>query len=169
MDTDLALLAIAAAALALLFLAGRRRATVLQEARVRWFRKPVNRPAVYLLRSRSNPHLFKVGYTARRVETRAAEIAVQHGDLEVVAFLRMPHAYAAEQDAHRRLSRAWGVTPQGGEWYVARGGKKKMLAAVLRSARRVRRTARLRGSWPKGARIALHDGDLLSRVARGRR
>lgn len=169
MDHTTALLALGAAALAFPFLAIRRRGPVLQEARVRWFRKPSNRPAVYLLRSRRNPDLFKVGYTARRVEVRAAEIAQQHGDVEIVAFLRMPHAYAAEQEAHRRLARAWGVQPRGGEWYMARDGRKRMLSLVLRSARRVRRRARLRMAWPGGAQIALHDGDIVARVTRARR
>lgn len=128
-----------------------RRGSAPQDARVRWFSAPRNRPAVYMLRLRSNPEIIKVGYTARKVETRMAEIAAQVGPVDLLFSLRMPHAYAVEQMAHRSLRRAWGVKRVQGEWY--RVSPHKARRVILRSARKVRMRARLRFSWPRQATI----------------
>lgn len=130
-----------------------RRKTVLQKKRVAWFTRPKNRPAVYVLQSRSNPDFFKVGYTSRKVETRIREIEAVHGPVSLIYSFRMPHAYAAEQRAHSRLSRAFGVKPLGREWYQVRRGKSYVKKAVLKSALSVKREAALKLSWPKKAKI----------------
>lgn len=131
-------------------LSGRR--VVHQEARVRWFRKPRNRPAVYVMRSLSDPSLFKVGYTARRIETRKAEIERVRGPVSIVMRVRMPHAYAAEMLCHRRLSAKMGVKALGNEWYRCRS-EDKILRCVRSSVYKTRRSAKMRFSWP-------HDNDI---------
>lgn len=118
---------------------------------VPWLTRPRNRPAVYILRSLRDPQRIKVGYTARKVETRAAEIAAKHGPVEILFSLRMPHAYTAEQTAHRTLRGKWGVRNLGGEWY--RGNPESIRRTVLASARKTRRSAKLRLSWPKGGEL----------------
>lgn len=127
---------------------GRRNA---QNGVVPWFSRPTNRPAVYLIRSAVNPRLIKVGYTARRVETRMAEIAQEKGPVQLLFSLRMPHAFAVEQAAHRAMRGARGVRHAGGEWYHADPARARKI--ILREARRVRGRARRRFSWPKAGEI----------------
>lgn len=129
---------------------GRR--SVYQESRVGWFRKPRNRPAVYVMQSLADRSLFKVGYTSRKVETRKAEIERTHGPVRILLRVRMPHAYAAEMRAHRTLPRKFGVRALGGEWYRCASAP-RILRLVLRCARGTRRSAKLRFSWP-------HDNDI---------
>lgn len=128
----------------------RRRGSALDDS-VPWFSRPKNRPAVYLIRSVANPRLVKVGYTARRVETRMAEIAKDKGPVILLFSLRMPHAYATEQAAHRALRRAFGVRRAGGEWYLA--DPKRARRIIIREAKRTRGRAKRRMSWPHKGRI----------------
>lgn len=130
---------------------GRGRRRNAQNGVVPWFSRPTNRPAVYLIRSAVNPRLIKVGYTARRVETRMSEIAQEKGPVQLLFSLRMPHAFATEQAAHRAMRRARGVRHAGGEWYFA--DPKRARKIILREARRVRGRARRRFSWPKAGEI----------------
>lgn len=146
-------LVVMAAASVLITAAARRRGRSRngQNGSVPWFSRPSNRPAVYLIRSAVNPRLIKVGYTARRVETRMAEIAQERGPVHLLFSLRMPHAYATEQAAHRALRRARGVRHAGGEWYYADPARARRV--IMREARRVRGRARRRFSWPRGGEV----------------
>lgn len=135
-------------------------APAFQDARVPWLRRPRNRPALYLMRLRADPRVFKVGYTSRRVETRRDEIAVSRGlvrdDVVICGIVRMPHAYAAEQLAHRRLRASRGVRGLGGEWYALTSGRPDRAERIVMGAARATRTvARLRLSWPSGVRLAM--------------
>lgn len=131
-------------------------APALQTGRVRWLHKPRNRPALYVMRLAADPSVFKVGYTARRVETRAGEIAASKGPVTVSAVIRMPHAYAAEQLAHRRLRRTRGIKPLGGEWYRLVGGRRdRPERLALSAAQSVRNWSRIRFSWPEGTALKI--------------
>lgn len=130
---------------------GRRSRKVETGGKVPWFTKPKNKPAVYLIRSKLNPDMIKVGYTARKVETRMTEIAQVRGPVTLLFSLRMPHAYAVEQAVHRALNGARGVRYVGGEWYEA--DPKKVRKVIMRQARKVKKRARWRFSWPRGGEI----------------
>lgn len=119
--------------------------------KVPWFRRPKNRPAVYLFQSVRDPSCIKVGYTSRKVETRMSEIAQKRGPVRLLFSLRMPHAYVAEQVAHKMLMRSRGVRSLGGEWYVA--DPARVRERVVSAAHRTRRQAQRRFAWPKGAEI----------------
>ncbi len=124
---------------------------VFQSRGVSWFRRPTNRPALYIIQSLEDPRLIKVGYTARKVETRMAEIAAQRGKVRLLFSLRMPHAYAAEQAAHAALSRSWRVKTLGGEWYA--GDPARIRKIVMKAANGTRWRAKMRFAWPKNAKI----------------
>lgn len=130
---------------------GKRERGVYQERGIRWFRKPSNRPAIYIIQSVTNPAHIKVGYTSRAVEKRMAEIASKRGPVTLLFSLRMPHAYAAEQTAHRALQANRRIRYLGGEWY--RGDPARIRAITLRSAYKTRRRARLRLAWPDSSDI----------------
>lgn len=121
------------------------------QTRIRWFSPPQNRPAIYIIQSVHDPRAIKVGYTGRKVEARMTEIAGVHGPVRLLFSLRMPHAYTAEQAAHKRLRSAWWVENIGGEWY--RGDPARIRRHVMRAARSTRRTSKLKLSWPGKTKI----------------
>ena len=120
---------------------------------VPWFRKPKNQPAVYVMVCRNDPRVVKLGYTSRRVEVRAQEISrAGRGPVRIVAAIRMPHAYAAEMNAHKRLSSTRGVRPLGGEWY--RCSDVSVIVRQMRaSASSVKASAIRKRSWPRNGKI----------------
>lgn len=118
-----------------------------------WFKKPKNRPAVYLIQSLQNPNRIKIGYTSRRVEVRMREIAAKNGPVTLLFSLRMPHAYVTEQKAHARMRRIFGVRNLGGEWYLATPEKARTV--ILQSAHSTKSSSRMRMSWPKSAKILI--------------
>ena len=131
---------------------------------VPWFRRTRNRPAIYLFHSVGRPELIKVGYTSRRTEARQAELERKLGDrLVLVRRIRMPHAWVAEQRAHRMLrARGWRLdwaAGLGGEWYLVPGGAGVREAALLMeaAARDIERQARRRFSWHETAEVTIHD------------
>lgn len=132
-----------------------RRKAVFQVSKVRWFRTPSNRPAIYIMKSKSNPKMFKVGYTSRRVEARAAEISAARGPVEIVAWVRMPHAYVVEQRVHARLKGTWRVKDLGNEWYLVKNRKPEDLLkkVICSETRKVRILARMKFAWPEDGRI----------------
>lgn len=131
---------------------------VYQQPSVRWFIRPSNRPIIYLLRSSADPNLFKIGYTARKIERRAGEIADKFGAVEIIGWMRMPHAYAAEQSIHYVMQSQRGVESLGNEWYRTqkRGGEKQLIAIIRRESLRTKWLAILRMSWPFNADMGWH-------------
>lgn len=131
---------------------------------VPWFRKSTNRPALYLFQSVGDPYLVKVGYTSRKTESRQAELERKLGDrLVLVRRIRMPHAYVAEQLAHRYLgTKGWRLPWSrglGGEWYLVPGERGLLETARLMeiAARDVEKQAKRRFSWHRTAEVTITD------------
>lgn len=126
------------------------------------FLKPRNRPAVYLARSRSDPQLVKAGYTSRKVETRIRELEARSGhNLELIVFVRMPHAWHAEQRFHTSmLASGWQVPASAGlgiEWYHVPSGRiGDVVDLLVRDSEKTERHAKRVWSWPHKARRAIY-------------
>ena len=113
---------------------------------------------VYLMQSRSQPRLFKVGYTTRRTKDRRSELnRVAGDDMAIVATVQLPWARACETLLLRRLR----FNPlrrgdrRGTEWFWLgrREDISKIEIEMERTAKAIRRMAWLRLSWPSGASI----------------
>ena len=110
------------------------------------------------MQSRSEPRLFKVGYTKRRTKDRRSELnRVAGDDMAIVATVQLPWARACETLLLRRLR----SNPfrrrdkRGTEWFWL--GRREDIANIEikmeRTAKAIRRMAWLRLSWPTGAKI----------------
>lgn len=126
-------------------------------ASIPWF-KPSRAGTVYLFQSRQDPRLYKLGYTGRTPRIRKKELEAKLGSpLALVATIRMPHAWAVEQQCHAALrSRGWAMPWHpvlGKEWYRIADGKslQAALQIIERRSRRAESVARLKRSWHGGA------------------
>lgn len=119
------------------------------------FRNPPD-GTVYLLRSFSEPRLFKVGFTSRRTKDRRGELnRVAGDDMRIVYTVSLPHALAVEtltlrsirRNPFRRRDR------RGTEcfWLGRRESIERIIRKIDRAAWHVRFMARVRLSWPRGA------------------
>lgn len=137
-------------------------------------RKAHVRPTtVYLLQSERDPGLVKVGYTSRLTKVRRSELNRKiEGDLKIRLRVTLPHAWYAEQAAHEDLrGRGWqrGARHLGTEWYrlPSEGRIEDVKTALMASARRTRKAAERRRSWPgHGAMQIWESGVNRGRVAR---
>lgn len=110
---------------------------------------------VYLFRSRQDPALFKLGYTSRPATLRKRELEAKLGSkLDIVACLRMPHAWIIEQRCHAAFrARGWGMPWHpvlGSEWYRLSDQRRldAALGLIEATSKRAERTARWKRSWP---------------------
>lgn len=122
---------------------------------VRWFSRPGNQPSIYILRSSADPTLFKIGYTSRSVKSRAAEIVSRRGEVRIIGWFTMPHAYAAEQRVHRKMPLRRGVVSMGNEWYrvTSPNAEKDLVSAVQKEVNAIRTIAMMKMSWPPGSKV----------------
>ena len=124
-----------------------------------WFRRS-GWGTVYLLQSREDPRLFKVGYTRRRTKDRRAELRAKvYGELDIVYGLSMPHAYHAEQRTLRGLRLRWfgRGDERGAEWFRLRKNETMddIKARITKAAAQVRREAKFKLSWAKDTQIRI--------------
>ncbi len=124
---------------------------------VPWFRTR-GWGTVYLLQSRSEPALFKVGFTQRKTHTRRNELkGLVDGGLRIIFTVSMPHAYVTEQKTLKGLAGRWfgRRDRRGTEWFVLRRTETihDIVQRILRSAREVQFEARLKFSWGKDSKI----------------
>ena len=126
---------------------------------ISWFR--FNRApwgTVYLMQSRHNPQLFKVGYTRRQTITRRAELnRVADDDMKIVATVQMPWAIKCEALLLKRLRR----NPfrrrdrRGTEWFYL--GPMEDISNIerklTRAADHIEILYKIKLSWPTGAEI----------------
>ena len=117
---------------------------------------------IYLLQSREDPRLFKVGYTRRRTKDRRAELRAKvYGELDIVYGLSMPHAYQAEQRVLRGLRSRWFASGdrRGSEWFWLRRNEciDDIKLRILRAANQIRREAFFRGSWKAGHQYQIYE------------
>ena len=115
---------------------------------------------VYLMQSREDPRLFKVGYTRRRTKDRRAELQAKvYGELDIIYGLSMPHAYHAEQRTLRGLRLRWfgGGDRRGTEWFRLRRNEtmEDIKARIATAADQVRREAKFKLSWAKDTQIRI--------------
>jgi len=140
-----------------------------RSTRIGWFHFKATTGTVYLMQPDNDPGLFKLGYTSRRTLERRRELQRPgDGKLRIVCSVTMPHAYALEQRLLRRMRRGWRFfrrrsSPRGTEWFYLRRGEdiSDIQAQMEREARRVRRAAFLRFSWPLRGRITLFEGSRI--------
>ena len=123
---------------------------------------------VYLMQSRNQPRLFKVGYTKRKTKDRRAELnPVARDDMKIVATIQTPWATKCEALLLRRLRR----NPfrkrdrRGTEWFHL--GKKEDIAAIVKKLKRasvhIEISARIKFSWPTNSRRKLFEANKVSR------
>ena len=132
-----------------------------RSTRIGWFDFRAAPGTVYLMQPDNDPTLFKLGFTTRRTLERRRELQRRgDGRLRIVCSVTMPHAYVLEQRLLRRMRGGWRFfrrrsSPRGTEWFHLR--RRETIADIQtmmeREARRVRRAARLRFSWPLFGRI----------------
>ncbi len=113
---------------------------------------------VYLLQSRSEPDLFKVGFTQRKTNTRRNELkGLVDGGLRIVFTVSMPHAYVTEHRTLKGLAGRWfgRRDRRGTEWFILRRRETMddIAARILRTAIEVRFEARLKFSWGGDSKI----------------
>ncbi|WP_445327200.1 GIY-YIG nuclease family protein [Yoonia sp. GPGPB17] len=113
---------------------------------------------VYLLQSRSEPALFKVGFTQRKTDTRRNELkGLVDGGLRIVFTVSMPHAYVTEQRTLKGLAGRWfgRRDRRGTEWFILRRREtiEDIAARILRTANEVQFEARLKLSWGGSSKI----------------
>lgn len=112
---------------------------------------------VYLMQSRNQPRLFKVGYTKRKTKDRRAELnRVAGDDMKIIATIQTPWATKCESLLLRRLRR----NPfrkrdrRGTEWFHL--GKNEDIAGIVKKLKRasahIEVFARIKFSWPKNSR-----------------
>ncbi|MEM8777067.1 MAG: GIY-YIG nuclease family protein [Pseudomonadota bacterium] len=124
-----------------------------------WFRnRRAPRGTVYLLSSRQQPRLFKVGFTKRLVKERRAELNRVAGDnMAVVYTVSLPWARACETLILRRLRRHpfRHGDRRGTEWFwlTRYENIQSIIDKLEAAALATRRIARWRLSWPKGGEI----------------
>ena len=123
---------------------------------LRFHRAPFG--TVYLMQSRGEPDLFKVGFTTRKTITRRAELnRVAGDDMRIVSTVSMPWARECESVTLRRLRRSWlrKRDRRGTEWFRLRRGEsiEQITSHIEAAARRVELVARLKLSWPRETRI----------------
>lgn len=124
---------------------------------VPWF-KTRGWGTVYLVQSRSEPELFKVGFTKRKTNTRRNELKrLVDGGLRIVFTVSMPHAYVTEQKTLKGLAGRWlgRRDRRGTEWFRLRRTETidDISTRILRCARQVQFEARLKFSWAKKSKI----------------
>ena len=122
-----------------------------------WFR--FNRApwgTVYLMQSKRNTRLFKVGYTKRKTITRRAELnRVADDDMKIVATVQMPWAIKCESLLLRRLRRSpfRRRDRRGTEWFYL--GPMEDISNIerklARAAGNIELVSKLKFSWPKDA------------------
>lgn len=119
---------------------------------------------VYLMQSRKDQTLFKVGFTGRKTIARRAELnRVAGDDMKIVMAVTMPWARKCESLMLRRLrrnlfrKRDW----RGTEWFRLR--RKETIDHIAirleRAAQRIQTIARLKFSWPKEAKPRIFKAD----------
>lgn len=136
-----------------------------RSAKIGWFNLRAPTGTVYLMQPDNDPRLFKLGYTSRHTLERRRELQRPgDGKLRIVCSVSMPHAYALEQRLLARMRGGWRLfrrrsSPRGTEWFYLRRGETILDIQTLieREARRVRRAAGLRFSWPLSGTIALFE------------
>lgn len=125
-------------------------------------RKSFRRAAhVYLLRSKDDPSIYKIGFTKRSVVKRMAEISARHRvSVEVIYTVEMPHADIVEGRIHQRLSRAaWRVPFSRGlgcEWYRPPHGAVQMVEIIWQVAQEVEAEARKKNAWGDNQAIRIN-------------
>lgn len=131
--------------------------------RIPWFRfSRVPWGTVYLLQSRKDASLFKVGFTKRKVIERRAELnRVAGDDMKVVTTITMPWARKCETLVLRRLRR----NPfrkgdkRGTEWFRLRSKEEinRISRKLERAAKWVEWVAKVQCSWPRNkASVIFH-------------
>ena len=144
----------------------RRRRHRQRKNHVPWFRTR-GWGTVYLLQSKSEPALFKVGFTQRRTHTRRNELkGMVNGGLRIVFTVSMPHAYVTEQKTLKRLAGRWfgRRDRRGTEWFVLRRTETidDIVHRILRSAKEVQFEAWLKFSWGNNSKLRTFTARLLS-------
>lgn len=109
---------------------------------------------VYLVQSRDDPTLFKVGFTTRRTIVRRAELnRVSGDDMAIVATVSMPWARAVETRVLRQLRGHWWRRRdrRGTEWFHLRRSEiiTQVADRVDSAADRIAWIAKLKLSWPR--------------------
>lgn len=111
---------------------------------------------VYLLQSRNEPRLFKVGFTKRRTKDRRAELnRVAGDDMKIVSTVSLPWARNCEALVLRRLRR----NPfrkrdrRGTEWFwlFATEDIHRIADRLEAASSHIEVIAKLKFSWPRGA------------------
>ncbi|WP_366141913.1 GIY-YIG nuclease family protein [uncultured Tateyamaria sp.] len=133
---------------------------------VPWFRTR-GWGTVYLLQSKTEPALFKVGFTQRKTHTRRNELkGLVDGGLRIVFTVSMPHAYVTEQRTLKGLARRWfgRRDRRGTEWFVLRRTETidDIAKRILRTAREVQFEARLKLSWSNNSEIRTYAARQMS-------
>lgn len=128
--------------------------------------------SLYLMVSEVYPRLVKVGYTSRLSKTRRGELNGKvDGKLKIAFRVGMPHAYCAEQEALRVLrAKRWDrkARHRGTEWFLLPSGGhlEDVKKVMMDAARRVRKSAESRGSWPETGGIEVFEAGVnRTRVA----
>lgn len=137
-------------------------------------KRPNARPtSIYLMVSENDPKLVKVGYTSRLAKVRRGELNGKiDGKLKILFRVALPHGYHAEQEALEDLrSRRWqrGALSIGTEWFRLKDAAyhEDVKMIILDAARRVRRVAEARGSWPEGGSFEVFEAGVnRARIAR---
>ncbi len=129
-----------------------------RSSRIRWFRRHVRSGTVYLLVSRHNPALFKIGFTERLTKDTRRELERSSGEPQSIVFaISMPWACACEQRLHWYYSHRSGGRARSSDtkWYRLRVWESlpRVRQKMLRIAALTALEAWLKLSWPKGTQI----------------
>lgn len=115
------------------------------------------RGTVYLMQSRNQPDLFKVGFTKRKTKERRSELnRVAGDDMKIISTVSMPWARKCEALTLKRLKRnLWRKRDRRGtEWFHLRPGEhiQDISAKIEKAANQIELIAKLKLSWPKNVK-----------------
>ena len=117
---------------------------------------------VYLMQSRRDQTLFKVGFTGRKTFERRAELnRVAGDDMKIVMTVTMPWARKCETLMLRRLRRHLFRKRErrGTEWFRRRETIDHIAIGLERAAWNIEFIARWKFSWPKECKARVFKAD----------
>lgn len=125
--------------------------------KIRWFRsRSAPYGTVYLVQSRDDRTLFKVGFTSRKTVDRRAELnRVAGDDMMIVSTVSMPWALVCESRVLSKLRTQFfrRGNHRGTEWFHLKKGEtiSQIEQLITDTAIRIEKSARFRRAWAADA------------------